>query len=100
MNQVDRLIEKYSAPKKPGIAIKTNPKLWSKCKSEAKSKMGGKHSARAMQLALKLYKQRGGKFKGHKSPKNKLKQWSSKNSFTAVYQIVKLAEYFQNKYLI
>jgi len=67
-----------SAKKKPGIATKTNPSLWSRCKSEAKSRMGGKHSARAMQLALKLYKQRGGGFKGPKptARTNKMKKWT------------------------
>lgn len=66
------------AKNKSGIAVKTNPTLWSKCKSEAKSRMGGKHSARAMQLALKLYKQRGGKFKGKKptAKNNKMKKWT------------------------
>ena len=65
--------------KKPsGIATKTNPSLWSRCKSEAKSRMGGKHSARAMQLAVKLYKQRGGGFKGKKptAKTNKMKKWT------------------------
>ena len=67
-----------SSKKKPGIANKSNPTLWSKCKSEAKSRMGGKHSARAMQLAVKLYKQRGGKFKGPKptAKNNKMKKWT------------------------
>jgi hypothetical protein len=66
------------AKKKPGIATKSNPSLWSKCKSEAKARMGGKHSARAMQLAVKLYKQRGGKFKGKKptAKTNKMKKWT------------------------
>ncbi len=67
-----------ASKKKPGIATKTNPALWSRCKSEAKSRMGGKHSARAMQLALKLYKQRGGGFKGPKpnAKTNKMKKWT------------------------
>lgn len=70
-------IEK-NAKKKPGIATKTNPSLWSRCKSEAKARMGGKHSARAMQLALKLYKKRGGGFKGPKptAKTNKMKKWT------------------------
>jgi hypothetical protein len=64
--------------KAKGIATKTNPSLWSRCKSEAKSRMGGKHSARAMQLALKLYKQRGGGFRGKKpnAKNNKMKKWT------------------------
>ena len=67
-----------AAKKKSGIATKTNPSLWSRCKSEAKSRMGGKHSARAMQLAVKLYKQRGGGFKGPKpsAKTNKMKKWT------------------------
>ncbi len=74
----DAIIVQASKSKKSGIATKSNPTLWSKCKSEAKSKMGGKHSARAMQLALKLYKQRGGKFKGKKptAKTNKMKKWT------------------------
>jgi len=67
------------AKKKPsGVATKTNPSLWSRCKSEAKSRMGGKHSARAMQLAVKLYKQRGGGYKGKKptAKTNKMKKWT------------------------
>lgn len=62
--------------KKSGTAKKTNPKLWSQAKAEAKRKMGGKHSARAMQLATKIYKKRGGGYKGKKSSSNKLKKWS------------------------
>ena len=41
-------------------AKKTNPALWAKAKSQAKARMGGKHSARAMQLAVKIYKKAGG----------------------------------------
>jgi len=57
-------------------AKKTNPALWAKAKSEAKSRMGGKHSARAMQLAVKIYKKRGGGYSGAKSSSNKLSKWS------------------------
>lgn len=37
---------------------RTNEALWERAKAEAKSKMGGKHSARAMQLAGKIYKEK------------------------------------------
>ena len=37
-------------------AKKTKPALWARAKAQAKAKMGGKHSARAMQLAVKYYK--------------------------------------------
>ena len=39
-----------------GTATKRDPKKWAAAKSRAKAKMGGKHSARAMQLAVKYYK--------------------------------------------
>lgn len=38
--------------------------------------MGGKHSARAMQLAVKYYKDAGGTYSGKKKSGNKLKKWS------------------------
>ena len=57
-------------------AKKTNPKLWEKAKAEAKAKMGGKHSAREMQLAVKYYKDIGGTYSGKKSSKNKLSKWT------------------------
>jgi len=59
------------------VAKKTNPSLWEKAKSQAKAKMGGKHSARAMQLAVKIYKEKGGGYSGPKSSSNKLKKWGS-----------------------
>ena len=57
-------------------AEKTDPKKWEAAKRDAKAKMGGKHSARAMQLATKLYKERGGGYKGKKSKSNKLSKWT------------------------
>jgi hypothetical protein len=57
------------------VAKKTNPSLWEKAKSQAKAKLGGKHSARAMQLATKIYKEKGGGYSGAKSSENKLKKW-------------------------
>ncbi len=74
----------YKAPKSRrstnGIAIKSNPKLWEQVKKEVmRSHKGGppgKHSARKMQIAVKLYKSRGGKYKGTKSKANKLSIWS------------------------
>jgi len=58
------------------VAQKTNPALWEKAKTEAKAKMGGKHSARAMQLATAIYKKKGGGYKGKKTSSNKLSQWT------------------------
>lgn len=56
---------------------RTNPALWEMCKKEAVGKMG-KFSARAMQHAVLLYKQRGGGYVGQKSEKNALVQWGKK----------------------
>jgi len=57
------------------VAEKSNPALWEKAKAQAKAKMGG-HSARAMQLATKIYKEKGGSYEGAKSPSNKLTKWT------------------------
>ena len=56
---------------------RSNPVLWEKAKAEAKSKMGGKHSARAMQLAGKIYKEKGGSYSGTKTAAQKsLTKWT------------------------
>jgi hypothetical protein len=59
-------------------ATKTDPAKWEAAKREAKSKMGGKHSARAMQLATQIYKKKGGGYSGSKptSKNNSLKKWA------------------------
>jgi hypothetical protein len=59
--------------------IRSNPALWEKSKKRAVSKMGGKHSARAMQYAVYLYKQAGGKYKGPKpsARENSLARWTA-----------------------
>lgn len=56
-------------------AKKTNPTLWEKAKSQAKAKMGGKHSARAMQLAVSIYKKAGGGYSGAKK-ETSLSKWT------------------------
>ena len=61
------------------VAKKTNPAKWEAAKTDAKAKMGGKHSARAMQLATKLYKERGGGYSGAKSEENKLSKWTKED---------------------
>ena len=58
------------------VAKKRDPKKWAAAKARAKRKMGGKHSARAMQLAVKYYKDAGGKYSGKKKKSNKLSKWS------------------------
>ena len=61
------------------VAVKTKPALWESAKQEAKGKMGGKHSARAMQLAVAIYKKKGGGYKGEKSESNKLSKWTKQD---------------------
>lgn len=58
------------------VAKKSNPALWEKAKAQAKARMGGKHSARSMQLAVSIYKKAGGKYKGAKTAANKLAKWT------------------------
>ena len=59
---------------------RTNEKLWEKAKAEAKSKMGGKHSARAMQLAGKIYKEKGGNYTGEKTEAQKsMSKWTKED---------------------
>lgn len=59
---------------------RSNPKLWEASKAQAKAKMGGKHSARAMQLAGKLYKEKGGTYSGSKTKAQKdLSKWTKED---------------------
>jgi hypothetical protein len=60
------------------VAKKKNPELWEKAKAQAKAKMGGKHSARAMQLAVSLYKKAGGSYEGAKRSTS-LSKWTRQN---------------------
>lgn len=59
--------------------IRSNPALWERSKKQAVAKMGGKHSARAMQYAVYLYKKAGGKYKGSKpsAQSNSLARWTA-----------------------
>jgi len=59
-------------------AKKKDPAKWARAKAKARKKMGG-HSARAMQLATKYYKDMGGTYEGKKSSKNKLSKWSKED---------------------
>jgi 8-oxo-dGTP pyrophosphatase MutT (NUDIX family) len=64
-----------------GVAKKTDPSKWEAAKREAKARMGGKHSARAMQLATQIYKKKGGGYSGKKpsAKSNKLKKWTKQD---------------------
>jgi preprotein translocase subunit SecG len=57
--------------------VRTHPELWEVCKEEAVFKLG-KFSARAMQHAVLLYKERGGGYGGTKKSDNALVVWSKK----------------------
>ena len=61
-------------------AVKTNPELWKRIVAKVKrgDKGGdkGEWSARKAQLAVKLYKDAGGGYKGAKSADNSLTKWS------------------------
>lgn len=75
-----RGLKKYANGGK--VATKTNPSLWEKVKAQAKAKMGGKHSARAMQLAVSMYKKAGGGYKGAKV-ETSLSKWTKQDWTTS-----------------
>ena len=59
---------------------RTNEALWEKAKAEAKAKMGGKHSARSMQLAGKIYRDKGGSYTGPKTEAQKsMSKWTKES---------------------
>lgn len=64
-----------------GTATKTDPALWERMKAKATAKMGGKHSARAMQLATKMYKDEGGGYSGKKpsAASNNMVKWTKQD---------------------
>ena len=72
--------KRSSSSTKGSIAIKSNPALWSRVKAQvmrgSKGGPAGKWSARKSQIAVRLYKSRGGRYKGPKSRNNSLTKWS------------------------
>lgn len=60
------------------IATKKDPEKWAQAKTRARKKLGG-HSARAMQLATKYYKEAGGRYEGSKSSSNRLSRWGKED---------------------
>lgn len=62
------------------ISIKSNPRLWNSIKQKfirgSKGGIPGKNSARKMQMAVKEYKKRGGKYVGSKSRSNSMVKWT------------------------
>jgi hypothetical protein len=59
---------------------RTKPRLWNTIKQKvlrgSKGGLEGQWSARKAQLAVRMYKDRGGKYKGHKTQRNALHQWT------------------------
>lgn len=63
---------------------RTDPALWEKCKREAVRRLHGRHSARAMQLAGRLYRERGGGYVGPKTDaQRRLTKWTREDWTTA-----------------
>jgi hypothetical protein len=60
--------------------IRTKPELWTRVKAEvtrgSKGGLPGQWSARKAQMAVKMYKDRGGKYVGRKTARNSLHQWT------------------------
>ena len=60
-------------------AKRKDEKLWERCKKEAVQRMNGKFSARAMQYAVKLYKDAGGSYLEKRQPDNDLQKWTDED---------------------
>ena len=74
----EQALHNFYMVKEASSAVKRDPAKWEAAKRKAKARMGGKHSARAMQLAVKIYKSDGGTYSGKKpsSSSNSLKRWT------------------------
>ena len=61
-------------------AIRTDPLLWERIKRSVKKSskggLSGTWTARKAQMAVLLYKKKGGTYKGRKSPLNSLTKWT------------------------
>lgn len=63
---------------------RSDPDLWDKSKKQAISKLGGRFSARAMQLAGKLYRDAGGTYCGRRTKAQRsLEKWTREDWTTA-----------------
>lgn len=63
---------------------RTNPALWERSKKDAIKKLGGRFSARAMQLAGKMYRDRGGGYCGPKTrAQRSMSKWTREDWRTA-----------------
>ena len=63
---------------------RTNPALWERSKRKAIARLNGRFSARAMQLAAKLYRNAGGDYCGRKSSAQRsMTKWTREKWTTA-----------------
>ena len=71
------------ARKNPGTPY-SDPALWERAKREAVDRLGGRHSARAMQVAGRLYREAGGGYAGPRTASQKsLSRWTAEDWTTA-----------------
>ncbi len=73
---------------KMSSVTRTNPQLWARIKNQVMSQnvggtSSGQWSARKAQIAVKRYKDAGGRYKGPKNPNNSLHRWSQQRWRTA-----------------
>jgi len=62
----------------------SDPALWERAKREAVRRLDGRHSARAMQLAGRLYREAGGGYTGPRTGTQKaLARWTAEDWTTA-----------------
>ncbi len=62
----------------------SDPLLWEHAKREAVRRLGGRHSARAMQLAGRLYRDAGGTYRGPRTaPQRSMARWTAERWTTA-----------------
>jgi hypothetical protein len=65
----------------------TDPELWEAAKAEAVRRLGGRHSARAMQLAGALYREAGGGYRGPRTAAQRsLAKWTRERWTTSTGQ--------------
>lgn len=63
---------------------RTDPKLWTRSKRQAVAKLHGRFSARAMQLAARLYRDAGGRYCGTKTrAQRSMTKWTREDWKTA-----------------
>lgn len=66
------------------VGGRSDPDLWERAKRDAVRKLGGRHSARAMQEAGRIYRQRGGDYCGPKTgAQRRLSKWTREDWTTA-----------------